>query len=233
MSSFLERLPDLGKKPIPLTIRLPPVKQSNQADELTEKLQQLYKKGEFTDVSLIVADQTFKAHRCVLASQSEVFKQGLASPGASPHEVRLADIPNPEAVKFMLDYMYHIDGSVWADYQPGTQEINKDVLRLAQNFKLPGLRDRAAHWLSKDLTTGNVVERLTICEDFGLTELKENILNALTFNRRALAEVAHSPQIMSYPKLMQAMLQLAATVPEERAEEPMKDSNPKKKAKKA
>merc|ERR1719158_763792 len=125
-------------------------------------------------------------------------------------EVRLAEVSNPEAVKFMLDYMYQTDASVWEDYNPRTQEINKDVLRLAQNFRLPGLTDRAVRWLAKDLTTGNVVERLTICEDFGLAILREKILEQLTFNKQALAEVAHSAQIMQYPKLMQAMLQIAA-----------------------
>merc|ERR1719502_573742 len=153
---------------------------------------------------------------------SEIFRQGLEVPtdpstGGSRQEVRLADIANPEAVKFMLDYMYQMDGSVWEDYNPRTQEVNKDVLRLAQNFRLPGLTERATHWLAKDLTTGNVVERLTICEDFLLQELRERILEQLTYNKRALAEVANSPQIMGYPKLMQAMLQLAAAVPEEPA----------------
>merc|ERR1711959_526964 len=74
---------------------------------------------------------------------------------------------------------------------------------------------RASYWLSKDLTTGNVVERLTICEDFELHELREKILAQLTMNKAALSEVANSPQIMTYPKLMQALLQQAAAVPDD------------------
>merc|ERR1712113_277124 len=106
----------------------------------------------------------------------------------------------------------------------GTQEINKDILRLAQNFALPGLTEHATHWLAKDITTGNVVERLTICDDFGLGELRERIVEQLTLNKRALSEVVNSPQIMKYPSLMQALLQQAAAVPEE--------PQPKKKARK-
>merc|ERR1711918_275246 len=97
---------------------------------------------------------------------------------------------------------------------PRTQDINRDVLSLARQFQLPGLTQRAMQWLAKDLTTGNVVERLSMCEEFGLEDLTERILEQLTNNRAALAEVAHSPQIMSYPKLMQAMLQCAAGAPE-------------------
>mmetsp|Transcript_69464 Transcript_69464/g.157638 ORF Transcript_69464/g.157638 Transcript_69464/m.157638 type:complete len:231 (-) Transcript_69464:85-777(-) len=228
----IERVPELGAKPVSLSVKLPAMKHKEE-DHLAEGLRELYRRGEFTDVALVCADRTLYAHRVVLAAESEVFKQGLASnpvpakDGASArHEVRLADISNPEAVKFMLDFMYHMDASVWEDYNPRTQEINKDVLRLAQNFRLPGLTERATHWLTKDLTTGNVVERLTICEDFGLSLLAEKILEQLTCNKRALAEVAHSPQIMKYPKLMQDLLQQAAAAATD-------DAQPKKKARKA
>merc|ERR1719235_161514 len=116
----------------------------------------------------------------------------------------------------MLDYMYESDPTVWDDYKPGTQEINRDVL-LAQSFQLPGLRDRAKQWLAKDLTTGNVVERLSICDAFDLEDLREKILLQLTTNQKALADVVHSPQIMKYPALMQSLLQLSSALQAEEA----------------
>ncbi|CAE7816713.1 ARIA [Symbiodinium sp. CCMP2592] len=127
----------------------------------------------------VCADRTFYAHRIVLAAESEVFKSGLASVSKElidgRQEIRLAEISNPEAVKFMLDYMYQTDASVWEDYNPRTQEINKDVLRLAQTFRLPGLTERAMHWLAKDLTTGNVVEakRCLVFTAFGRLSLED------------------------------------------------------------
>uniref|UniRef100_A0A7S1PUQ6 BTB domain-containing protein n=1 Tax=Alexandrium catenella TaxID=2925 RepID=A0A7S1PUQ6_ALECA len=229
----LDSAPDLGSKPVALEVRLPPMKSREGECCLGESMRELYRRGEFTDVSLVCAEQTFGAHRVVLAAESEVFKQGFMASSAEAvgeagarHEVRLTDISNPEAVKFMLDYMYQMDAAVWEDYNPRTQEINKDVLRLAQHFKLPRLVERAMHWLSKDLTTGNVVERLSICEDFGLSKLREKILEQLTFNRRALAEIANTPQIMKYPKLMQDLLQQAAAAS-------TNDPQPKKKGRKA
>lgn len=229
----IERTPELGTKPVVLTVKLPAIKSSG-ADSLGEGLRELYRKGEFTDVSLVCAERSFSAHRIVLAAKSPVLKESLAgsavgagAEGGGKQEIRLVEIANPEAVNFMLDYMYQMDASVWEDYNPRTQEINKDVLRLAQMFRLPGLTERAMHWLAKDLNTGNVVERLTICEDFGLQVLSEKILEQLTYNKKALAEVANSPQIMTYPKLMQALLQKAASVPDDSGPQP------KKKAKKA
>jgi len=205
----IDRMPELGQKPIALNVKLPAIADKGQ-DTLGDKLRALYRRRELTDVVLICEEKSFPAHRVVLASQSEVFMEGLRGEVEGMQEVRIADIANPEAVKFMLNFLYQTSSEDWEDYNPRTQEINKDVLRLAQNFRLPGLTDRAMHWLAKDITTGNVVERLTICEDFGLSILREKILEQLTFNKQALAEVAHSAQIMQYPKLMQAMLQIAA-----------------------
>lgn len=214
--SQLDKVPELGTKPVALTVKLPPFK--HQEDHLGDGLRELYRKGEFADVSLVCAEQYFKAHRVVLAAASEAFKEGLSTRlatdqegrGDGMHEVRLADVDNPESVKFMLDYLYQVGDCELGQFNPRTQAINKDILTLAQNFRLPGLTERATQWLAQDLHTGNVVERLTICETFGLSVLHERILAQLTANKRAMAEVASSPQIMQYPKLMQGLLQQAA-----------------------
>jgi len=209
----IARLPQLGSKPVALSVKLKPSKDLLDGS-LARGLQELYRRGELTDVVLLCAEQRFLAHRAVLASQSRCFKEGLASqslPGPGMrHEIRL-DIANPEAVKIMLDFMYMLDEKDWAVFNPRTQAVNRDVLQLASQFELPGLTQQAMHWLGKDLTTGNVVERLSICDEFGLSELSSKILEQLTYNKAALAEVAHSQQIMNHPKLMQAILQCAAS----------------------
>merc|ERR1712107_797751 len=102
-------------------------------------------------------------------------------------------------------------GKDWAAFNPRTQSVNREVLRLARQFELPGLTQKAMRWLCEDLTTGNVVERLSMCEEFDLAELSEKILQQLALNRQALAEVANDPRIMNHPKLMQSILQSAAS----------------------
>mmetsp|Transcript_2239 Transcript_2239/g.3863 ORF Transcript_2239/g.3863 Transcript_2239/m.3863 type:complete len:241 (-) Transcript_2239:134-856(-) len=203
---------DFGSKPV--SLRLDLGKPDIPPSPLGPGLQELYRNGQLSDIALVCAEQRLRAHRMVLAAQSVVFREfltGLApSPPGQTQELNLIDIANPEAVKFMLDYLYQVDAN--REYNPRSQEINKDVLRLAQKFDIPGLGDRAVRFLAKDLSTGNVVERLTVCEDFGLGGLRDKILEQLTINRQALGEVAHDPQIMTYPRLMQAMLQCAASV---------------------
>jgi len=216
--------------PLRLVVGLP-ADVAKESVPIAAALQELYRRGEFTDVALQCSGQTFLAHRIVLASQSAVFRRGfLRDNGQSQHaitgreEVRLADISNPEAVKLMLDYLYQIDFA-WRKC-PRTQDIINDVLRLAHSFQLPGLTAEAEQWLVKDVTTGNVLERLKICEEFGLQELTEGILEQLTFNRRALSEVASSPDITQHPKLLQALLQMTAAVPDVDEAKVLKNASP-------
>jgi len=225
----IARTPQLGSKPVALNVRLKTSKASGD-EQLTKGLQELFRKGEFADVSLCCAEQTFLAHRAILASQSDVFKDGLSQSQPEPgmrHEIRL-DVANPEAVKIMLDYIYMLDEKEWATFNPRTQAVNRDILQLAAQFQLQGLTKQAMYWLSQDLTTGNVVERLAICDDFGLSELSEKILQQLTNNREALAEVAHSQQIMNHPKLMQSILQCAAGAAEPEAPQQQKTKRSRK-----
>lgn len=212
------RLPQLGSKPVDLTVKLRPLKVAN--DSLSAGLQELYRKGELADVVLLCAEQRFLAHRVVLASQSRCFREGLTTQAVEAgrqHEIRL-DVSNPEAVKIMLDFLYMLDDKEWATFNPRTQAINRDVLQLGQQLELPGLTRQAMHWLSKDLDTGNVVERLSMCDEFALSELKDKILEQLTYNKMALSEVANCQQITNYPKLMQLILQCAAAVPDQAAQ---------------
>lgn len=218
-----ERMSQLNSRPVGLVVKLPIATAAKDSVPLTDGLRELYRKGELTDVSLVCAGQTFLAHRIVLAAQSAVFRQGLRrdigemqQANTGREEVRLADVSKPEAVKLMLDYMYQMNSSARTDYDPLTQEINIDVLRLARNFQLAGLSAQATQWLAKDVTTGNVFERLKICDDFGLQSLSDKIIEQLTLNRLALSQVAMSPQIIQHPKLLQALLQRTAAVPAEK-----------------
>jgi hypothetical protein len=153
----LERTPQLGRKPVVITVKMPVPKPLDRA-YLADGLRELYLLGELTDIALVCSGQTFLAHGIVLAARSEVFHQGLLATQACANtsgkkDVRVADVSNPEAVKFMLDYLYNVDAAVWAEYNPRTQEINKDIIRLSQSFKLPGLTERATVWLAKDINT--------------------------------------------------------------------------------
>lgn len=208
-------VPDFVPQRVNVKVRLPAPKARDA--RLLENLQRLFTNKEHCDVELICAEESIWAHKAVLGSQSAVFKWGMqADQSQGCQQIRLADVANPEAVHIMLRHLYDMDDGDWRLYNPCTEEINRDVLKLAHNFQLPGLAERAIHWMSKDLKTNNVVERLSICEEFGLHQLSNEIIGQLAGNNEALFAVSHSPWIMQrflqYPKLMQALLQQAVGV---------------------
>jgi len=196
------------------------------AVDLHVSLAEICRKALLADVELLCAGKTFLAHKVVLAAQSDVFRQGLSGPDVSPEpsteqstpgdakkrrEVPLAMVTHPEAVQFMVDYMYSEGGAaLGSKYDPGTAEVNKDVLRLAKNFQLPGLQDIAMRWLARDVDTLNVVDKLAVCEEFGLEILHDEVTSQLVSQPDAFLEVAKSKDIRCHPSLMQALLQRAA-----------------------
>jgi len=215
-------------------------------ESLADDLRELFLRGACCDTVLVCAERTFPAHRTALAARSAVFREefavqsqavkaqepappqssesGAGSAASSSREFRISAASNPEAVQHLLNYIYEIPPA-----EEASIEIVKDVLRLADVYKLPGLAQRATQWLSKDVTTGDVVERLAVCRDFGLAGLRQKFLEVLHNNKTALGEVVRSSKVLEYPELMQELLQQVAG-PQNDEDEPCTPS--KKRAKK-
>merc|ERR1712124_140010 len=166
-------------------------------------------KDQLSDVTLISGEDKdkFRAHKLGLAAKSEVlfemFSQEKTEEQVTKCEIRLYETC-PGAVKAFLDFAY------LGEYAPKTEEINKDVLKLASQFKMPELTERCAEVLAKDINTTNVVDVLGLCEEYQLDRLREKIMQQLTSNRKVSNDVAQSKSILQYPLLMQEMLSLIA-----------------------
>merc|ERR1719191_1050053 len=104
---------------------------------------------EFCDGSLVCGEAAFRVHKAVLGGQSEVFRELLRG----TNEVRLTEITHPEAVQLMVDFLYEVTDE--AAYAPTSSDVNVDVLRLAEQFHLQGLKRRAAVFLARGVNTHN------------------------------------------------------------------------------
>lgn len=223
------------------------------ADELADKivrgLHELMEKDELCDVSIVVGVKTFPAHRCVLAIASPVFQEKLKEAASS--STRLGQhwtIPvdagsSSEAVRIMLDSIYGkfgqtscgADGAPVDQYSPSSDGINRDVLKLAQQFQLPQLEAHAARWLARNITTSNVVERLATCEEFKLPGIRSKIMEHLVAAPAALLQVAKSSQVAETPLVLQDLLVQVLTLLGCGSEETIAEDSkapPAKKAKK-
>lgn len=195
-----------------LKVDLGPMPEDEHSGGIVEGLRSLQEKSELCDVVLIVGGQSFLAHRAVLAAVSSSFHDcltklgsgdGIGS-GTDPKSLvlKLDDISHPEAVKAMLDCIYRPS----TEYAPSGEDANRDVLRLAQRFNISQLQDAASCWLTKGLSTANVLERLLACEEFTLAEVRDRILEQLTSNPEALYVLAQDPEITKVPSVLQDLL---------------------------
>lgn len=167
-------------------------------------LRYLRERQELCDVVLDAAGHSFLAHRAVLAAASAPFNQHFQEESSCPVHVEL-DV-HPEAAVAMLDFLYG-----GASYSP-SEEVNRDVLRLANQYHLPGLQELACQWLIKGLTTANVLARLEACEEFQLVSVRESILELLTSCPEALFLIAKDPVITKMPRALQDLLLRVLTI---------------------
>lgn len=179
---------------------------------IIQGLRLLLDRSELCDVVLIAGGQSLLAHRAVLAAVSSSFHECLtqlgSSEGSNPESLvlKLDDISHPEAVRSMLDCIYGPSGGSSTEYNPSSEEANRDVLRLAQRFQISQLQEDASRWLARGLSTANVLDRLVACEEFGLTEVREKILEQLTANPEALFVLAKDPEVTKVPAVLQDLL---------------------------
>jgi len=143
------------------------------------------------------------AHDADLAANPE---GALQLREAETLELQVQGVETSEAMNILLEYVYFVGtGESW-EYSPSNVKVNKDVLRLAQIFALPHLHEYAARWITKGLTSSNVVERLVVCEENGLDLLRQKIMAALTANPSELAAISSCPEITQHPRILQDLL---------------------------
>eukprot|EP00933_Yihiella_yeosuensis_P063625 TRINITY_DN66829_c0_g1_i1.p1 TRINITY_DN66829_c0_g1~~TRINITY_DN66829_c0_g1_i1.p1 ORF type:complete len:249 (-),score=46.26 TRINITY_DN66829_c0_g1_i1:224-970(-) len=212
------------KIPMELDVDLGPMPNESTRGSLLLGLRSLLDKRELCDVALVVGSEVYPAHRAVLAASSQAFRDKLENDCCSNSDsngpvcpeagslpfLRLESVKHPEAVQALLDSVYGTDvkesDKKPASYSPSSEGANRDVLRLARDFGLPTLEEQAARGFAEGLTTANVMERLAACEEFGLRDVKEKILDQLISNHEVLYELANDPAVLQTPSVLQELL---------------------------
>jgi len=195
-----------------LNVDLGPMSRDDHLGRVVVGLRSLYEQSELCDVVLVVAGESFLAHRSVLAAVSSKFHEVLTKlgssewygSGAEPKSlvVQLDDISHPEAVKAMLDCIYRPG----TDYAPSSEDANRDVLRLAQRFCIAQLEGLASRWLATGLSSANVLDRLLACEEFALASVRDGIMAQLMNSPEELLALAKDPKVTGVPTVLQDLL---------------------------
>lgn len=166
---------------------------------LAEGLVQLRRKLHRCDAAVLAGGGArIPVHAVVLASQSPVLDQKLEKDGP---EIDLGAVSH-EAADHLVRWIYGeaVDPTHWS------QKANEEVLRLASELALPLLSQVCSSRLAVDVTIHNVVERVRLCEDFGLPALRAALVEALVEDRPALDAVARNEATLTHPALMRELL---------------------------
>jgi hypothetical protein len=182
-------------------------------------LRGLLERKELCDIALLAGGQSFLAHSMVLAAVSPSFcaliQQELAKGNGRRGYVAGIDCEvleihlqctHPEAVQDLIDCIYGSFMDSSKEVASSTEAANRDSICLAQSYQIPQLQEQACRWLISDLTTQNVLERLAICEEFELFDVREKIIEQLIADPVALPMLARDPEITKVPKVLQDLL---------------------------
>ena len=148
---------------------------------LSKLMEENRRKNLCTDVTLVAADkEEFRAHKAILAAQSDFFKTRFSSrwqdqkSAESSDKVELTDVPGT-VMEVMLSYMY--TGEVAA-----IEKVATSVLPFAEEYGLEGLRKMCEQSLAKSLTSDNVVDLLITANAHNALDLKKVCMDYISSN---------------------------------------------------
>ena len=140
----------------------------------------------FTDVVLVADGKEYKAHKVVLASQSQFFSSRFSERWVSPkadgssgdERVNLTDVP-AVILEVMLAYMY--SGKV-----ENIGSVAHQLLPAAEEYGLVGLRQVCEEELIESLTSKTVVNMLVHAADHNGPNLKKACIEFVVHNTAAV-----------------------------------------------
>ncbi|KAK1692941.1 hypothetical protein QYE76_009638 [Lolium multiflorum] len=141
-------------------------------------LGQLLDHTDGTDVSFIVNDKTFPAHRAVLAARSPVFRAELfgSMAEATMPSITLHDI-TPATFKVMLRFIYTDELPVEDEHLDSSIEMIQNLLAAADRYAIDRLKFICAQKLWDKVTIGTVATILACAETYNCHELKNRCID--------------------------------------------------------
>ncbi|WVZ59020.1 LOW QUALITY PROTEIN: hypothetical protein U9M48_009230, partial [Paspalum notatum var. saurae] len=135
--------------------------------------------GKGTDVRFLVGDETFAAHRCVLAARSPVFDAllfGAMKEGTSPQSCIRIDDMEPQVFQSLLHFIY-ADSLPETEGQAGDDEsgaaMSQHLLEAADRYSMQRLKLICEDRLCRNIDVSTVATTLALAEQHHCQGLKE------------------------------------------------------------
>jgi len=161
-----------------------------------------------TDVTFLVGDQKFGAHRCVLAAHSPIFQAMLYETNndgvadvtlKKPVEVKILDV-NPDIFKAFLTALYKDEIEITSTNLDG-------LMKVGRKYQVDKIKLLCAEFMEQDINKDNVIELFisgpTIMgdEEFGLKFIEEHADDVFKNDAIAKLPADRFAIILKSPKL--------------------------------
>ena len=191
-----------NSNPIESVSQFPVVPEGNP----NEWMKSMLREELFTDIMIKTSTKTFKVHRAVLASHSDVFKTMFETNMKEKHQgmVTISDI-EPKVMNELVSFMY--TGSA-----PNIKTFAKELLLAADKYNIPHLQVICENELKMNLTSVNVAEILLLAD-----KLPVKIYETDSLKEVCIKFIKHNPsvyQLDSWKKLKETSLELAVEIME-------------------
>ena len=153
---------------------------------LSKFMEEARQQNLFTDVTLVADGKEFKAHKVVLATQSQFFKTRFSghwessSPTTVDTSVEMTDVP-VVAMEAILSYVY--TGKVI-----DIGKIAYQLLPIAEEYGVLGLRKMCEENLIQSLTSTTVINMLIHAASHNAPDLKQACIEFIVYNTAAVRE---------------------------------------------
>ena len=165
------RLPET-ESPYPLDFR---------DSRLHEDFLKLFEHLNNTDVTIVVGDGTFRAHKLILAARSDYFRALFRSGMTETvnNEVKIEDV-DPPAFNELLRFLY-------CGLPPNSLNVtSKTLLPLADRFGVLGLKDLCVSAIGNVLHDGNVLDALQLAHRLNCPSLMEKCMPLIKTHQKTL-----------------------------------------------
>lgn len=138
---------------------------------LTKDLRNLLENTRFTDCSLFVLGQEFKAHKSILAARSPVFNAMFEHEmeESKKNRVEINDV-DPEVFKEMMRFIY-------TGKAPNLGKMANSLLAAADKYALERLKGMCEEFLCSNLSVENVADTLVLADLHSAEQLKAHAID--------------------------------------------------------
>ncbi|XP_030534639.1 BTB/POZ and MATH domain-containing protein 3-like [Rhodamnia argentea] len=146
--------------------------------DMGQDLKALLESGLGTDIEIVVGDETFKAHKLILAARSQVFKAQFFGPiGDLNIEKLVVEDVDPFIFQAMLEFMYTDEfpdiGEVVGSISPSSStNVLLHLVAAADRYSLKRLRLLCESKLSGQITEDTVATIVVLADQHHLHKLK-------------------------------------------------------------